>query len=62
MAPQTDPESFICDICGREYETVSDLEDHKESEHLRHAEARDEEQQEIRRDIGAAGLPTSPRP
>jgi hypothetical protein len=62
MAQQIDPEDFICDVCGREFGTVSELEDHKESGHLRHAHERDEEQQRIRRDIGAAGLPGSPLP
>jgi hypothetical protein len=65
MAPlsnsQADPEQFICDICGAELDSVSDLEEHKE-EHLFRGRTRDEEQQEIRRDIGAAGLPGSPLP
>jgi hypothetical protein len=59
MAHQTDPEDFICDLCGKEFNSVSDLDEHK-AEHRRHALAHDEKQRDIRRDIGAAGLPGSP--
>jgi hypothetical protein len=52
-------EKFICDICGEEYASVTDLEEHK----IRHSQPRrglEDEEREIRGDIGAAGLPTSP--
>jgi hypothetical protein len=61
MTPQTDPEEFVCDICGAELDSVSDLNEHKE-EHMLRGRSRDEEQQNIRGDIGAAGLPGNPLP
>lgn len=59
MAQQTDPQEFICDLCGAELDSVSDLEAHK-ADHVLRGRSRDEEQQQIRGDIGAAGLPGSP--
>ena len=57
--PSKDIERFTCDICGEEFQTVSQMEEHK----LRHASPRrglEDEERRIRGDIGAAGLPTSP--
>ena len=54
-------DEFTCDICGEKFDSVSELEDHK----LRHGRpglSLDDEESEIRGDIGAAGLPTSPLP
>ena len=55
------PESsvFICDICGEEFDSLSDIEEHKLN-HLRPAKTEDEDDRDIRQNIGAAGLPTSP--
>lgn len=50
---------FICDICGEEFDTVTELEEHK-LRHGRPALGLADEEREIRGDIGAAGLPTSP--
>jgi hypothetical protein len=50
---------FICDICGEQFDTVSELEVHKRR-HSRPGRGLEEEEREIRGDIGAAGLPTSP--
>lgn len=57
------PESseFICDICGEMFETVSELEEHK-LEHLRPSKNEDEDDRDIRDNIGAAGLPGAPVP
>ena len=52
-------EKFSCDICGEEFASVTDLDEHK----LRHSHFRyglEDEERRIRGDIGAAGLPTSP--
>jgi hypothetical protein len=50
-----------CDICGEEFDSITDLELHR-TDHLQPEESEVEHQQEIRGDIGAAGMPTSPRP
>ena len=50
---------FICDICGEEFDTLSDLEAHK-VRHGRPGRKLEDEEREMRGDIGAAGLPTSP--
>lgn len=52
---------FQCDLCGAEFDSVTDLDSHKH-EHARTAKPEEEERQTIRQDIGAAGLPTSPNP
>jgi hypothetical protein len=55
----TTSKEFTCDLCGEEFDSVTDLEEHK----LKHIEPIHEtmsSQGEIRGDIGAAGLPTSP--
>ena len=61
MKDSTTPisEKFTCDLCGEEFDSVTDLEEHKRNhaEPLRKTTA---SQREIRGDIGAAGLPTSP--
>ncbi|MDP4199455.1 MAG: hypothetical protein Q8922_02770 [Bacteroidota bacterium] len=59
MAQQTETAEFQCDICGAEYDSITDLERHKH-EHARIARTEEEDQQTIHRDIGAAGMPTSP--
>ena len=52
-------DKFTCDMCGEEFVTVSELEDHKRRhDHIRLSS--EDEQREFRGDIGAAGLPTSP--
>jgi hypothetical protein len=53
------PERYVCDICGEEFETLSDLEEHKR-EHLEPVHETLARASDIRGDIGAAGLPTSP--
>ena len=52
-------EGFVCDICEARFGTLSELQEHKRG----HADPINEfrqEQNEMRGDIGAAGLPTSP--
>jgi hypothetical protein len=53
------PERYICDLCGEEFETPSDFEQHKR-EHVEPVHEAMSRASEIRGDIGAAGLPTSP--
>jgi hypothetical protein len=55
------PESskFICDLCGEEFDSLSDLEEHKLN-HLRPAKTEDEDDSDLRQNIGAAGLPGAP--
>ncbi len=55
----TGASKFVCDICGTEYDSVNDLDEHKQ-EHSRRVKAEENDQQNIREDIGAAGMPTSP--
>lgn len=54
-------EEFKCDICGEEFGTVSELESHK-YRHGHPALGRVDQEHEMRGDMGAAGLPTSPMP
>ena len=51
----------VCDICGEEFDSISELELHR-TDHIEPETSDVEEQQDIRGDIGAAGMPTSPRP
>ena len=55
--PTTDPTDFKCDICGAELDSVSELADHKKSH-----SPRVEREDELRGDIGQAGLPMQPQP
>jgi hypothetical protein len=55
----TSPENFTCDLCREEFDSASELQSHKQ-DHLRPAKTQDEDDRDIRRDIGAPGLPTSP--
>jgi uncharacterized Zn-finger protein len=52
-------ETFICDICGKEFDSISSLQGHKRR-HNSPVQNTEDSQREIRGDIGAAGLPTSP--
>ncbi len=52
-------EEYRCDLCGEIFSTATELEEHKHR-HGRPALGHDDEQREVRGDIGAAGLPTSP--
>jgi hypothetical protein len=52
-------DNFICDLCGEKFDAVSDLEQHK-LRHGRPGRGLTDTQHEIRGDIGAAGMPTSP--
>lgn len=52
-------EKYICDICGDEFDDPTELGEHKKR-HFRPEFGREDVQREIRGDIGAAGLPTSP--
>lgn len=53
------PEKFTCDICREEFDDSSELQEHMKR-HMRPEIGREDVQREIRGDIGAAGLPTSP--
>ncbi len=53
----SEPEEFRCDLCGEEFDSLSELEDHKKSHKRRPLH---EESHDIDRDIGAPGLPTAP--
>ena len=55
----TDSDKFICDLCGKEFDSASEHEEHL-AQHTHPARAEREEISDIRGDIGAAGLPTSP--
>lgn len=55
----TEAEEFTCDICGKNFDSVSSLTAHK-LRHGRPALGLKDEERQIRGDIGAAGLPTSP--
>jgi len=50
---------FICDICGKEFDSVTTLEQHK-IRHNRPGLGLEDSQREMRGDIGAAGMPGSP--
>lgn len=52
-------EEYKCDLCGETFNTATELEEHKHR-HGRPALGHDDDQREVRGDIGAAGLPTSP--
>ena len=52
-------EEFICDLCGEEFDSISELDKHKR-QHLHPTLTEDENDRDLRRDIGAPGLPTSP--
>ena len=55
--PTLDPTDFKCDICGAELDSLSELSDHKKSHVIRV-----EREDELRGDIGQAGLPMQPQP
>ncbi|MEP7235066.1 MAG: C2H2-type zinc finger protein [Ignavibacteriota bacterium] len=54
-------EEFRCDVCGEQFDTLSSLDSHK-TRHNRPSSGLADTQREIRGDIGAAGMPTSPLP
>jgi hypothetical protein len=56
---KTEPSAFVCDICGAGYDSVTDLDEHKQN-HSRVVRTEENDQQNIREDIGAAGMPTAP--
>jgi len=56
---RSETEEFSCDICGEKFGTVSGLEEHKRR-HGRPGLRLDDEQREMRGDIGAGSLPGSP--
>ncbi|MDP4220795.1 MAG: C2H2-type zinc finger protein [Bacteroidota bacterium] len=58
-SPIIETEEFVCDICGEKFNSISKLEDHK-LRHSRPGLRLDDEERQMRGDIGAAGLPTSP--
>jgi hypothetical protein len=53
-------DKFQCDLCGESFDTVSELEAHKSEKHHIPSRPTPTENREVQRDIGAAGLPTSP--
>ena len=54
-------EEFICDVCGKAFDSLSELEDHKEGEHQRPSRIQPTENWDEQRDIGEAGLPGAPQ-
>jgi hypothetical protein len=54
----SETEEFTCDICGKNFDSVSSLTAHK-LRHSRPALGLKDEESQMRGDIGAAGLPTS---
>ncbi len=59
--PIIETDEFTCDICGKKFDSLSTLENHK-LRHGRPALGLEDEQSEMRGDIGAAGMPGSPLP
>jgi len=57
----SDTTKHVCDVCGEEFDSITDLELHR-TDHLEPEASEVEHQQTVRGDIGAAGMPTSPRP
>jgi hypothetical protein len=55
------PGEFQCDLCGEYFDSVTDLNKHKEGYHLRPGHQTRTENLDIQRDIGAAGLPGAPQ-
>ena len=52
-------EEFACDLCGDKFDSISELAEHKQ-QHMHPTVTEDENDRDLRRDIGAPGLPTSP--
>jgi hypothetical protein len=55
------PGEFQCDLCGEYFDSVTDLNKHKEGYHERPGRQTRTENLDIQRDIGAAGLPGAPQ-
>jgi hypothetical protein len=55
------PGEFQCDLCGEYFDSVTDLNKHKEGYHERPSRQRRTENVDVQRDIGAAGLPGAPQ-
>ncbi len=58
--PHLNAGDWECDLCGATFDSVNELEDHKRNFHERPSRHAREENRDVQRDIGAAGLPGAP--